>query len=73
MMYWFEPQSTTCIAPGRVGDSRQSPLPRVASMCCWKKDSPLAKVRISAAPRPPRMRPLSSSVDSIITIASDSQ
>jgi len=72
-MYWFGPQSTICIAPGRVGDSRQSPSPRAASMCCWKKDSPLAKVRISALPSPPFILPFRSSVDSIITIASDSQ
>ena len=71
--YWRAPTSTTSIAPGSIGDSRQSPSPRTASMCCWKNDSPFAKRRMMALPMPPVMRPRKSSAVSIITIASDSQ
>ena len=71
--YWRAPTSTTSMAPGRVGESRQSPLPRTASMCCWKNDSPFAKRRMMALPRPPVILPFKSSAVSIITIASDSQ
>src|SRR5450830_1579979 len=73
IMYCWLPTSNTRKAPGKVGDSKQSPSPRKASICCWKKDSPLAKVRISAAPMPPVILPFSSRLVSIITIASDSQ